>query len=666
MKKRIFAVVAMLCVAVAGHGQYFEWAKGFASQQSGNAIVGMVADSEGNLYILANFRNDAVWDDSLRLLPIAPYGPAHNNINTMIAKMTPDGNIAWRKVVHANNGADSYAWDIKMIGDTSFAVTLSTRMPSWESEYLYWLDTLVAGVSDYPVPQGNMAGTSISAFVVFGFDGTVKEQHFLHMTAIDNDGYDIYFMHSLQEGLFPLTFSKLKFDVDGDGNIYICYPMHYITDSAYSATLGTITAVKIWVDQHVVGIIDVDTSSWLACPALLKFSPHLEAIMNYKRLIQKSVPYNSGAIFNYDVLSRTLKIDQDNNLYAIINMNIPNIRNSIELDRIIIFDSISNMEVTTGKYDQNTGVVAVMDTSLNFRKLIYLKHKIVDSTDAYNSYELKDVTTDYDSNYLFISGVIGKGRLCDSNHVNNTSFVDNTPIHLVTACFVLVFDLETLEFVRYMTVPNKCDCEMIGPFMQPGHASGNNRIIEQAGYYGYIQLPDGYYRAPNKYYMGSGMIMFDYAGNVIGGKHYNNFDLNKDFHTGNVIMQDSVLYMASYNNQGMRLGDIEIIQDWDNLSLIIKYIDTAFLTPYRPQPTEGITVLPEGDIVIAPNPAHNEISVKALDAPAKGVFIMSAIGKRQEVRLHGGKIDISHLPQGVYFLEIVTENDKYTAKFIKI
>ena len=54
--------------------QHFEWAKGYASGQEGNQIVGSVTDSEGNLYILGSFRNDASWDGGSHLLPMAPYG----------------------------------------------------------------------------------------------------------------------------------------------------------------------------------------------------------------------------------------------------------------------------------------------------------------------------------------------------------------------------------------------------------------------------------------------------------------------------------------------------------------------------------------------------------------------------------------------------------------
>ena len=659
MKKRIFAFVAMLCVAVAGHGQYFEWAKGFASQQSDNAIVGTVADSAGNLYILANFRNDAVWDDSLRLLPIAPYGPAHNNINTMIAKMTPDGNIAWRKVVHANNGADSYAWDIKMIGDTSFAVTLSTRMPSWESEYLYWLDTLVAGVSDYPVPQGNMAGTSISAFVVFGFDGTVKEQHFLHMTAIDNDGYDIYFMHSLQEGLFPLYLSELKFDVDGDGNIYICYPMHYITDSAYSATLGTITAVKIWVDQHVVGIIDVDTSSRLKRPALLKFSPHFDTLINNREIIQIARPNETP---DYATATMYLKIDRESNIYAIMNRS----EDSRIYEETLIFDSTSHIQVTRNFAVTTKGIVIIFDSSFNVLKAIHIQDSILDTLSfIVSGSPINGISFDYDSNKIFVVGTLARSYVCDTNNVNNMAFVDGQPVYLMNDCYMLKFELSTLRFLDYSKVHTKCGCQFLPEaFERPGVATKNNRIFMQPVYSGGIYFPDRTYLAPSKYYWGSGLVIMDYAGNVIGGHHYNNFSTTGKSHPGEITMVDSVLYMDIHIDYPHTFGDISIT-DYQDMATIIKYIDTAFLTPYRPQPTGVVTVLPEGDIVIAPNPAHNEISVMALDAPAKGVFITSTDGKRQEARLLGGKIDISHLPQGVYFLEIVTENDKYTTKFIK-
>ena len=105
MKKNIlfFSVLMILC-AGGLQAQRFEWAKGYSSSQEGNRIVGSVTDSAGNLYILGQFRNTAAWDGGSHLLPIAPYGYGSDVLNVLIAKIIPDGTMAWKKVIHANNG----------------------------------------------------------------------------------------------------------------------------------------------------------------------------------------------------------------------------------------------------------------------------------------------------------------------------------------------------------------------------------------------------------------------------------------------------------------------------------------------------------------------------------------------------------------------------------
>ena len=79
-KTLTFALLALM--AITAHAQHFEWAKGYGTSQEGCMIEGTVTDADGNLYILGQFTKDATWDGQ-RILPIAPYGPGQNSINTL-------------------------------------------------------------------------------------------------------------------------------------------------------------------------------------------------------------------------------------------------------------------------------------------------------------------------------------------------------------------------------------------------------------------------------------------------------------------------------------------------------------------------------------------------------------------------------------------------------
>ena len=189
MKRLITLLIAALMLLTlacltGAQGQRFEWAKGYASAQQGSEIKGTVADREGNLYILGTFRNDARWDGE-PLLPMTPYGRNHDNTNVLIAKISPTGEMVWKKVIHSNAGLNSHAYDIKPVGDTAFACLVQLSLSRAMDNYLYYLDTLIEGDSDYPLPTPYFGRTSYTTYLQFDFEGRVQEQHFLQVGYLD-------------------------------------------------------------------------------------------------------------------------------------------------------------------------------------------------------------------------------------------------------------------------------------------------------------------------------------------------------------------------------------------------------------------------------------------------------------------------------------------------
>ena len=156
--------ILLLASVAAVHAQRWEWVKGYGSPgsyESGYEIIGTLTDGEGNLYFLGMFRNYAKWDDEM-LLPGEMYlggdGP-----HVIIAKISPQGDMVWKKVIHSNGGCCAY--DIKKIGDTAFACMVDFIGPNLIYN-LCWLDTLLIGESDYLMP------TMIPSMPMTMFSGT--------------------------------------------------------------------------------------------------------------------------------------------------------------------------------------------------------------------------------------------------------------------------------------------------------------------------------------------------------------------------------------------------------------------------------------------------------------------------------------------------------------
>ena len=126
MKKTALFLVSVLLVLGGAAGQNgnstgrFEWVRGYAPGDFAY-IVGSVTDSVGNLYILGSFNFESRWENGELIMPITPHNGAQNGVNTLIAKISPEGEMVWKKVIHSNAGLNSHAYDIKPVGDTAFA-----------------------------------------------------------------------------------------------------------------------------------------------------------------------------------------------------------------------------------------------------------------------------------------------------------------------------------------------------------------------------------------------------------------------------------------------------------------------------------------------------------------------------------------------------------------
>ena len=178
--KRFLIIAMSFALAQSISAQRFEWAKGYTVESDNyRSIVGGVTDSLGNLYILGNCDATSVWDGNEDIIP-SIHKSTKNLLNAvLIAKISPDGEMVWKKVIFGNNSNSCIAHDIKKIGDTAFACLVDFTMPT-SANYCYYLDTFMYGWGDYPVSltASTASMARFTALITFDFYGDVIEQHF--------------------------------------------------------------------------------------------------------------------------------------------------------------------------------------------------------------------------------------------------------------------------------------------------------------------------------------------------------------------------------------------------------------------------------------------------------------------------------------------------------
>ena len=229
-RKPILLAVWVFLPLIFAHAQRFDWVKSYSGQEPTgkywNYIVSSVTDSQGNLYVAGQFANGASVDGQ-DLLPFSPYGAQTENANSCIMKITPQGDIVWRKILHANYGQPSQIYGLQLVGDTALFVNACFSLPKEGDEYLYFYDTLITKDNvDYLLYRDSLAFTGmLTAISTFDLDGNLIENYILHMAYKDSKGKLITLDRMTTNGfdsvyIYNQQFKPGVFHVDNQGNIY--------------------------------------------------------------------------------------------------------------------------------------------------------------------------------------------------------------------------------------------------------------------------------------------------------------------------------------------------------------------------------------------------------------------------------------------------------------
>ena len=672
--KIILALVAVLNLTATAMAQTtptgrFEWANGYSSSEDACHIIGMVTDSVGNLYILGQYNDYAAWDGEPFLL-VADNQPS----GAIIAKISPDGEMLWKKVIHTGNGACDQPFDIKPLGDTAFACLVNVEMPSFWF-HCYYLDTMIVGWSDYPVPidPHTVTGLIFTTYLVFDFEGNLLEQHFLQLSYLDTVGNDYYFTYpgtNLPDKLHRMQLINPTFDLDSDGNIYLTRQADDWVDDTTSVEAGTFTGVRFWVDGRPVGTAMAGHGHhpmWE--PQVLKFAPHFDTLLAARYIFDRNDRDTASILETYT------KVDKKSRVYTIFN-----IYPDSESDRLdtLVVDSLQGFTVP---YNSSLGMKAVMvrlDETLTPDWMVTLEDSVVNPGIHRSSSEFRGVEFDYDSNLIFLSVSSGRGVMSDTVNRYSIPIVDGTPVYIKNSAAVLVFErTETTPRLRsYGMVPavNSSACQYMNSM-----ACGNGRIFLQSNFNGGLRIPGNEHIGSTIYYSGSGLTIFDYDGHVIGGTSY--YTSSPYSRPGAIALRDSVLYLAvRLSDDNATFGDIPLNGSF-YFSAVAKYVDTVFMSPYFFAPTEdtgNVHINSQLSTInyqlsVFPNPSTSKVVIQVQNSKfeIQQCILTDMMGRREEVKLVNTgdgqyTLDLTDRPQAIYLLTMLTEDgEKHTVRLIK-
>ena len=652
MKKTIIIALLVL-VATITQAQRFEWAKGF--ETNGYKIIGGLTDSLGNLYILSYIDASSSWEGEA-LIPSPVKGISKDlTPQVLIAKISPEGEMVWKKIIVTNPTGSNTPQDIKKVGDSAFACLIRFTPPA--DGYTYYLDTLIIGASDYPIDVHYFKTFGMTLYLVLDFDGNVVEQHFLCITYTDADGNDIchYSMDTIpwRVGMF---YDMPSFDLDGDGNIYIsrrASDQYY--DSGHNLCNienGAIGGLKFWVDRRLAGEYRIEGTPKIWYPQLLKFSPHFDTLLACKYVVQKSVGETSCS---YSTEYCKLKLDHRGNIYYKVLM-----QPFVTLTRnTIVIDSISDISFSYLDINGMVSFLVKYDTDFNAKWIIAFEDDNVSPTASYSRTCCYDFDFDLDSNLLFLYATTGRSFYRDTVNCCSILTYQGTPLDLKSNTFFCAFDNNDTNptIHSYSRLPEKyLSCPNVTG------KSGNNRIIMQCQYGGGIRFPSQNINL-NKYDDGFAMIMFDYSGRVIGGYDYGIVSQNVNHYAGPIIQHDSILYLCSLLRSNARFGDIDFYVT-GSTNCIAKYVDTALMHPYVWNPA-GIMGAQAEQPKVYPVPATDVLHFVVPNGTATKATAISVLGNKTPLPTTGNSADISTLAPGAYILEISNGKAKYYSKFIK-
>ena len=638
--KKFISLLFLLAASLHAFSQHFDWVKSYSGQERPgelwNYIVGSVTDSHGNLYVAGQFAKGATIDGQ-DLLPITPHGDQCNTtLNAAIVKFSPQGQILWKKVLHANHGFPCAIDEIHLVGDTALYVeSLVDIIPTGNDAYLYFYDTLITSDdTSFMIPVDSLVSGVATAFSIMDLNGNFLEHHFLQREYIDSKGAVI--TRDRTGGTDPSATSRIEnqpfhrgpFCVDSDGNIYIGQvPIDNIAllDGWYSIENGKLSGVLIMVDGHSRFTFYPENRPSVSNYRILKFSPHFDNLIQYQYVFADTSFWDEVATVG------RLLIDSENNIYL-----------CSAVDNILSMGS-GRVSLNGAPDMALEGKEATMGFMIKYNSYLepqYIRQIDYQNTPTYgfstDHYWFHSMAIDEDSNSLFVIATVENFVPTDS------MFVEGVQLDANNKALFLRFDKNTGRYLSYGIVPSNKFSAFRGEVNRTDVVCKNNRVFAMPAFQNNIQWQNNEINI-EQYKWGKGLFIWDYAGNSIQYIDFNSITPYAESGTA-LVLHDSILYVCGYSTSSMTMSDTTLNPSGNTLAYIAKYVDTSFRTPYLTPHHEpiGINDFITDNPIVYPNPTNSTISIAlSEDETIVNCYVISVNGVRCQERLSTNILNFS-------------------------
>lgn len=652
IRKTIWLTALIILPIFSAHAQRFDWVKTYSGQDPfgggyANEPVGIVHDSQGNIYYLGHFGVGA-GIDTTHFLPFAPSGPGINTSGTVIAKFSPSGEMLWHKIIYSNNGQHTSAYQIQMLGDSAIVCLVEFTQPDGASTYTYFIDTLLTEYGNYFIDNDSIDIGRMSALLTFDLNGELLERHMMQTAFFDTtDALIMSFGKTRTNAL-----GAHHFCIDNSGHIILIRTAQDYVTYTMTVSEGTITGLRFIIDGHRYFDFHPQGHPQQWEHQILKFSPHFNDLMFAEYFIEPSDWHTITTLNSVNFSS--LVCDTDGSFCITGTIKSPSCNIPVTND--------SSFIIRSGDKPWHGFLLKYQPSG----ELLYLKQ--IDYSENAES----RASTSFGGAFFADGNLFIPADANSYSSPNTANFIiDDSLLNYPSGICFIRCNANTGQFLSFggVTSNNYCDINA----KKNKIAAYNNRVAFNTKYRGDIYFHDSLLApglAPSE---GSGLVILDYDGNLLQYIDYNTRSTNdKVCYTS---FHDSSLYITLQLNGSATLGENNVYYQGNSTAVLARYVDTAFLTPYRYDndnngtDSTDVSILSIGNdsyILIYPNPVQTELHISSIREPIVSAYISSVNGCRKQVPLKNNTIDFRAFEPGVYFLEIITkDNNNYSAKVIK-
>lgn len=628
-----------------------------------NQITRSVYDSQGNIYIAGTMGENTLLDNNENLSE----GPMMGYSSALLSKFDSQGNLIWKRSIK-NGNYESYTNWMEIIGDTSIVLFANSDSPGGNGgSRLWYLDTLIIGQYPNP-PTYPLGGGQFSCFTTFDLDGNKQNEYFLRTRYYDTLGTPYTYGGAL-------VFDKLApFHIDKNGYIYMCVNID---------KPGNADTIRIVINEQKtfsLGDFSIQSNAWL-----LKFTPDFDLVWSKQIVRDTSGIGNENSILtNFSPYPTGITVDEDENLYI-----------TGYIDHYRSDDSSYYREVNLGSGKKlilndagcdNLGFIIKYDTTgepvwanqvfgekkVNVDASISSSYTTTISTSSINKEDNSISILGYSFHSLsyLLNGLILDSTICRLYFDDSTQLrfepdnASNAPKAI--GVFFAKLNKETGKYISH----GISDGVFFQRQAEASFIARNNQVIRKIIYRHHLRGTDTVYYTGGVMYPGFAIVRWKDDGELIEVINIPVFADPGRTEDGNTIMNDNGdLFITGMYSNNISFGDISLNgSSGRSNAFMAKYTDTTFLHPYV-NSLENIDKENGNNLIIYPNPAYNEVNIKAQGEMIIDFSLYNMNGQlifmKKNPKAKTEKLSLFLLPKGVYILKVRTEKNIYSKKVVR-